>query len=130
MAVAVPTKGVDYVALMACELADRVFPEKQLPETQEETKGDPKKDSLQVLAKEVARVEEGFVNKKKATRMYAQKGGLDIRLINSLNRYNMESVADLLKMGRREFLKVHNIGPQTVECVDKALLNLYDIVSW
>lgn len=114
------------IAGAARELADQLFPGTT------SQKGNPETDSIAVLLKEVKRVEDQEVNEqKKRCNGYGQRGGLDIRLHNFfISKNNIETVGDLLRHGRRELQKGRNIGPHTVECVDQALQNLYDITEW
>lgn len=112
------------IAGMARDLADELYPEAPIHH------GKPDTDSIEVLLKEVAKVEEQHVEELKKDYRYRQKGGLDIRLRNAIASCSIETVGDLLKYGRRELQKTRNVGPHTVECVDEALLNLYNITTW
>jgi len=108
------------IAGAARELADQLFP--GIPAQ----KGNPETDSIEVLLREVGRVDEQNVDNYR----HVQKSGFEVRLGNIFRSQDVNVVGDLLRYGRRDFQKARGIGPHTVKCVDQALQNLYDITEW
>ena len=61
-----------------------------------------------------------------------QKGGLYIRFLNACRAYNVniQTLEDLLKMGKADFRRLRNIGPQVIKLLDKVLETKYGITKW
>ena len=61
-----------------------------------------------------------------------QKGGLYIRFLNACRAYNVniQTLEDLLKMGKADFRRLRNIGPQVIKLLDKVLETKYGIEKW
>ena len=112
------------IAGAARELADQLFP--GIPAQ----KGNPETDSIEVLLREVGRVEEQFYDKWRGSGWRVQRSGAEVRLGNILRSRDVNTVGDLMRYGRRDFQKTRGIGPHTVACVDQAFQNLYGITEW
>lgn len=116
----------------ARQLADELFPEAPIHH------GKPDTDSIEVLLKEVDRLDQE--NAKAETERYRQmyghdkyhpqKSGHAVRLHKVFQTADIKTVGDLLSQGSREFLKMRNVGQLCVEIVDQALVNLYNITTW
>jgi hypothetical protein len=61
-----------------------------------------------------------------------QKGGLYIRFLNACRAYNVniQTLEDLLKMGKADFRRLRNIGPQVIKLLDKVIETKYGITKW
>lgn len=120
------------IAGMARDLADELYPEEPIHH------GKPDTDSIEVLLKEVDRLDQE--NAKAETERYrqmyghdmyhAQKSGHAVRLQKVFKTADVKTVGDLLSRGSREFLKMPKAGKLCVEIVDQALVNLYNITTW
>jgi DNA-directed RNA polymerase alpha subunit len=58
------------------------------------------------------------------------KKGLGFRFLNVAKANDIDTVGDLLNMGRARFEKLRNMGKNCVEEVSQALENLYGIKQW
>lgn len=112
---------VAYITHVATRLADELFPGAPTHN------GKPETDPIVVLLGEVGRLEKESVNEQGRR---SQISGLQSRLRLVLVAENILTVADLLKRGRIEFMKMRKVGKLCVETVDTALYNLYGIKSW
>lgn len=112
----------------ARQLADELFPETPIHH------GKPETDSIEVLLKEVDRLEQEQLNKQrelyKATGWTFQRSGFATRLHKAFKTEDINTVGDLTTRGRRELLKMRNVGKTSVELIDQALVNLYNITTW
>lgn len=119
---------------LAVNLANCVYEDKSaVPSDQatpDHTVPDINEESIQILLKEVGRVEDEFVKIEMQRRRYAQRGGIDVRLNNVFHGAGVNTVGDLLRMGSRNFLKMRDVGPKCLKFVSEALKNLYGIESW
>ena len=131
----------------AAELADEVWTHEDRPE-QEEAEEEPELlaafpdgESIQVVAKEIARIEEEEIaekNRQMKARggwLCYQKAGADIRFINVCRsdyrgQKSINTVKELIDCGRHDFGRRHQMGKLTLKLVDKALENLYNIKAW
>ena len=130
----------DYAAILAEEVW--THEKEDAPQEPEVLTGFPEGESVRVVANEVDRVEAEWVanenEKAKAKglrgyngRQYRQAGGAGERFSKVCEyRANITTVAELIAFGRRAFMKLPNIGEKTLEYVDKALENLYNIKEW
>ena len=61
-----------------------------------------------------------------------QKGGLYIRFLNACRAYNVniQTLEDLLNMGKADFRRLRNIGPQVITLLNKVLETKYGIEKW
>ena len=112
----------------ARQLADELYPEAPIHH------GKPDTDSIEVLLKEVERLENEKVNEQKERHRDMnwtfQRSGFAVRLHKVFESEDIHTVGDLLQRGRREFLKMRNVGKTSVELIDQALANLYNITTW
>ena len=98
----------------------------------------PDNEKVQTLAKEIARIERYEVEQKNAIkknqgwngRNYYQISGADVRFLNVCHHEGISTLGDMMRIGRQGFSRLRNMGPLTMELVDKALENLYNIKSW
>ena len=56
--------------------------------------------------------------------------GYEVRLGKLFEIYNINTVGDLLRIGRRDFKKYRSIGTGSITRIDDALEDLYDIKGW
>ena len=124
-------------AKMARILADEVWNQFD-DEQEEEPTSSFENDSVQVVAKEIARLEAEDVeleNDKLGSKVH-HKAGLDIRFLTvcraQYSSYEscISTVKELVDCGRVAFARRKNMGPLTLRYVDKALYNLFGITSW
>ena len=59
-----------------------------------------------------------------------QKKGNGVRFLNIAKANDIETVGQLLKVGRVHFEQLRNMGPYCAAKVSKALKNLYGIETW
>ena len=98
----------------------------------------PDNEKVQTLAKEIARIERYEVEQKNAIkknqgwngRNYYQISGADVRFLNVCHHEDISTLGDMMRIGRHGFSRLRNMGPLTMELVDKAIENLYNIKSW
>lgn len=128
-----PDATMGQIADWATDLAGEFFHEYEQPTEPEVLTAFPDGESVQVVAKEIARLEALDVEERKAKYRYGQKGGLDVRFLGVCKYgtgYGINTVKDLIAIGRDSFSRFHNMGPKTMRLLDKALDNLYNIKSW
>lgn len=101
----------------------------------------PDNEKVQTLAKEIARIERYDIEQKNAIkknqgwngRNFYHISGADVRFLNVCKfgcDREIDTVKDLIDFGRHNFSRLRNMGPLTMELVDKAIENLYNIKSW
>ena len=56
--------------------------------------------------------------------------GYEVRLCKLFEIYNIKTVGDLLRIGRRDFKKYRSVGTGSITRIDDALEDLYDIKGW
>ena len=56
--------------------------------------------------------------------------GYEVRLGKIFENYNIKTVGDLLRIGRRNFRKYRSVGGGSISRIDDALEMLYDIKGW
>ena len=56
--------------------------------------------------------------------------GYEVRLGKLFEIYNINTVGDLLRIGRRDFKKYRSVGTGSITRIDDALEDLYDIKGW
>ena len=105
----------------ARQLADELYPEAPVHH------GKPETDPIEVLIDEVRRVEEQHVKEKEYR---SQKSGLDVRLGKVFYEKDIETVGQLLQLGRDKFRRLRKVGSLCVDIVNEALANLYNITVW
>lgn len=59
-----------------------------------------------------------------------QKHGHARRFLNVANYYNIETVGQLLEIGKADFMRLKNMGRKCADYVSMALKNLYGIEKW
>ena len=59
-----------------------------------------------------------------------QKKGNGVRFLNIAKANDIETVGQLLKVGRVHFEQLRNMGPYCAAKVSEALKNLYGIETW
>ena len=98
---------------------------------------EPEPDSEKIPANQVTVVEIGKLMDEMEeievlNRGKYQKGGLYIRFLNACRAYdvNIQTLEDLLKMGKADFRRLRNIGPQVITLLDKVLETKYGITKW
>lgn len=130
----------------AAELADEVWTHEEKPEPAQEHEPEILKcfsdeESILAVAKEIARIEEEEIAEKnrqlKAKGGWGcyQKAGADIRFINVCRsvyrgQKSINTVKELIDCGRHDFGRRNQMGKLTLNLVDKALENLYNIKAW
>lgn len=130
----------DYAAELAAEVWKRFGKEPEQHEEPEVLTAFAARDTVQVVAREIARLETEFIEaenaklKEKGHSYRRQKSGADIRFLNccsyDVGYQEINTVTDLIAYGRNNFICRRNIGRKTIKLVDKALGNLYNIKSW
>lgn len=148
----------EYISGWAKEIADEVWKLQGSDEPVQGSKvqgsseepevltGFPDTDTVQVLAKEIARLEAEQIARENEKaeksgykgwkgRPYRQVSGADSRFLNCCNdeRYiygRIDTVKDLIACGRHAFRRRRNMGEKTMDLLDKALENLYNIKAW
>ena len=111
---------------------DMTFVNNVEPEPEPEPK-DYEDDSILVLYKELKRIEEEEKERKKAERpewKYIQKKGTATRAIVVARQHDINTIGDLLKVGRVTFQGFRNAGPKCGELITQGLSNLYGIEKW
>ena len=153
-----PNSIGEYISGWAKEIADEVW---KLQGSDEPVQGSkvqgsseepevltafPDTDTVQVLAKEIARLEAEQIDRENEKaeskglkgwkgRPYRQVSGADSRFLSCCNdeRYGysrIDTVKDLIACGRHAFRRRRNMGEKTMDLLDKALENLYNIKAW
>lgn len=130
----------DYAAELAEEVWKRFGDEPQTAEPEVLTWVDTD-DTIQVVAKEIARIEKAEVDEKNL-QLKARGGwgkfsvsGANVRFVNACHciRYGHKSinkVEELIAEGRHEFSRRHGAGNKLMDLLDKALENLYGLKGW
>ena len=136
-----PDATMGQIADWATDLAGEFFHEQEQPSEKEMLTAFPDDDKVQVVAKERARLEKEAIDRKNAEYKekgwfcHYQKSGADIRFLNvcydtSRGQNRIETVKDIIDCGSRNFERRRNMGHLTMDFLDKALENLYNIKSW
>ena len=90
-------------------------------------------DKLMVVYEEIDRME---TEEREQTRREhpnwrsVQKKGNGVRFLNIAKANDIETVGQLLKVGRIHFEQLRNMGPYCVAAISQALKNLYGIETW
>ena len=56
--------------------------------------------------------------------------GYSVRLDKIFDKYNIRTVGDLLRIGRKAFKKYRSVGGGSIHKIDKALEEMYNIKGW
>jgi hypothetical protein len=56
--------------------------------------------------------------------------GYAVRLDKIFDKYNIKTVGDLLRIGRKAFKKYRNVGGGSIHKIDRALEEMYNIKGW
>ena len=90
-------------------------------------------DSILVLYNELKRIEEEEKERKKEQHpgfKYIQRKGNATRAIVVARQHDINTIGDLLKVGRITFQGFRNAGPKCGELITQGLSNLYGIEKW
>ena len=90
-------------------------------------------DKLMVVYEEIDRME--TAEREQTRREHpnwrsVQKKGNGVRFLNIAKANDIETVGQLLKVGRVHFEQLRNMGPYCVAAISQALKNLYGIETW
>lgn len=111
---------------------DMTFVNNVEPEPEPEPK-DYEDDSILVLYNEIKRIEKEEKKKKKEQYpglKYIQTSGTATRAIVVARQHDINTIGDLLKVGRVTFQGFRNAGPKCGELITQGLSNLYGIEKW
>ena len=94
---------------------------------------DYENDKLMVVYEEIDRME--IAEREQQKREHpnwrsVQKKGNGVRFLNIAKANDIETVGQLLKVGRVHFEQLRNMGPYCVAAISQALKNLYGIETW
>ncbi len=94
---------------------------------------DYENDKLMVVYEEIDRME--IAEREQQKREHpnwrsVQKKGNGVRFLNIAKANDIETVGQLLKVGRVHFEQLRNMGPYCAAKVSEALKNLYGIETW
>lgn len=108
---------------------DMTFVNNIEPESEPEPEKTP---TNQVTVVEIGKLMDEMEEIEVLNRGKYQKGGLFIRFLNACRAYNVniQTLEDLLKMGKADFRRLRNIGPQVITLLDKVLETKYGITKW
>ena len=98
-----------------------------------ETDPEPEQKPIdQVTVLEIGKLMDEMEEEEVMNREKYQKGGLYIRFLNACRVYNVniQTLEDLLKMGKADFRRLRNIGPRVITLLDKVLETKYGITKW
>ena len=90
-------------------------------------------DKLMVVYEEIDRMEIAEREQQKREHpnwQFVQKKGNGVRFLNIAKANDIETVGQLLKVGRVHFEQLRNMGPYCAAKVSEALKNLYGIETW
>ena len=90
-------------------------------------------DKLMVVYEEIDRMETEEREQTKREHpnwRSVQKKGNGVRFLNIAKANDIETVGQLLKVGRIHFEQLRNMGPYCVAAISQALKNLYGIETW
>lgn len=90
-------------------------------------------DKLMVVYEEIDRMETEEREQTKREHpnwRSVQKKGNGVRFLNIAKANDIETVGQLLKVGRVHFEQLRNMGPYCVAAISQALKNLYGIETW
>ena len=94
---------------------------------------DYENDSILVLYNELKRIEEEEKRKRKEERpecKYIQRKGNATRAVVVARQHDINTIGDLLKVGRVTFQGFRNAGPKCGVLITQGLSNLYGIEKW
>ena len=94
---------------------------------------DYENDKLMVVYEEIDRMEIAEREQQKREHpnwQFVQKKGNGVRFLNIAKANDIETVGQLLKVGRVHFEQLRNMGPYCAAKVSEALKNLYGIETW
>ena len=94
---------------------------------------DYENDKLMVVYEEIDRMEIAEREQQKRDHpnwRSVQKKGNGVRFLNIAKANDIETVGQLLKVGRVHFEQLRNMGPYCAAKVSEALKNLYGIETW
>ena len=102
-------------------------------ETPPPSAADYENDKLMVVYEEIDRME--IAEREQQKREHpnwrsVQKKGNGVRFLNIAKANDIETVGQLLKVGRVHFEQLRNMGPYCAAKVSEALKNLYGIETW
>ncbi len=103
------------------------------PEPEKTPAEDYKNDSILVLYKELDRIETEERERKRREHPlwgYVQKNGNATRVIVIARQHNINTIGELLKVGRVTFQSFRNVGPKCGALITQGLSNLYGIEKW
>lgn len=103
------------------------------PELEKTSAADYENDSILVLYNELKRIEEEEKERKKEQHpgfKYFQRKGSATRAIVVARQHDINTIGDLLKVGRITFQSFRNAGPKCGELITQGLSNLYGIEKW
>ena len=113
---------------------DMTFVNNVEPEPEPEPKPkDYENDSILVLYNELKRIEEEEKERKKEQHpgfKYIQRKGNATRAIVVARQHDINTIGDLLKVGRVNFQAFRNAGPKCGALITQGLSNLYGIEKW
>ena len=113
---------------------DMTFVNNVEPEHESEPKPkDYEDDSILVLYNELKRIEEEEKERKKEQHpgfKYIQRKGNATRAIVVARQHDINTIGDLLKVGRITFQSFRNAGPMCGNLITQGLSNLYGIEKW
>ena len=111
---------------------DMTFVNNVEPEPEPEPK-DYEDDSILVLYNELKRIEYKEKEKRKEQcpgLKYIQRRGIATRAVVVARQHDINTIGDLLKVGRVNFQAFRNAGPKCGELITQGLSNLYGIEKW
>ena len=140
---------VSFVAELAKELADEIFKEEEQSveePQQEQPKEEPKTTASQYFyqpistlvnevdrldREEIIRINNDFEAKHGRKLKRRSRMGYGARLKSTCSLHlHINTVGEMLAIGRINFHGHYTIGGHTIELIDQALFNLYGITSW
>jgi hypothetical protein len=113
-------------------MPDMTFVNNIEPEPESKPK-DYENDSILMLYNELKRIEEEEKERKKEQHpgfKYFQRKGNATRALVVARQHNINTIGDLLKVGRIIFQGFRNAGPKSGELITQGLSNLYGIEKW
>lgn len=107
-----------------------VFKTDNAPTQQCEYENDRLVDALYHEMERLEDVAKEEKRKKEPYRKYIQKSGHGVRFLNACKYADIETVGQLLAIGRRGAEELRNSGRKCVDLASKALENVYGIKNW
>ena len=130
------TVSTTAIAELAKGLADKVWKqfEEQDPQPEEpkEQTEYPYNEYIQTVEEKIDMLEYDRLERlrKKNHPWKYKKSGYSARFASVCKRGEIHTVGQLLKMGRKYFSLLNNVGPKLLELIDQALDELYNIKTW